>query len=396
MLPVTIWMNMPSFYQDDLFDDLARKVDLRVVYDHGLTEDRRQLGWTEPKGRYSRRILEPGRKISSALRIARSEVGRVHVINGIWAEAAFIAAALALGKVRATFSIYAECPDDTISRSPLRRGARTVIGRSIARRAQGLFAVSHFAVDYFTRFGFRKEHIYPFGYFRATPTADADRDDEIVNLVYVGQLIRRKGVDILLQALAPLCKAFPKVRLSLIGLGPEQEYIASEVQANGLVNHVTLEGMRASSEIHKVLGRASGLILPSRWDGWGLVINEALSAGVPVIASDRCGAADLILHGVNGYIFRSEDVDSLRICLCRYLSSHRKQMRAAALRTGSALTIPVVTDYFVECLEHLWGGRITKPTPPWEVVLRQLQSESKAVKRGDHTNYTPAGSQKSA
>jgi glycosyltransferase involved in cell wall biosynthesis len=246
--------------------------------------------------------------------------------------------------------------------------------------------VSHFASDYFAQLGFRKENIYPFGYFRAIPTSETDWSIDTVNLVYVGQFIHRKGVDILLESLTALWTSFPRVRLSLIGDGPERAFIEAKIQAKGLADRVTLEGSRPSSGIHEVLARASALILPSRWDGWGLVINEALSAGVPVIASDRCGAADLILHGVNGYIFRSEDSGSLQTCLRALLNSHGEQMRTAALRTGSALTIPVVSDYFIACLEHMCGLRSNMPTPPWEGVLRRLESESNASQRIDHAS----------
>ena len=117
------------------------------------------------------------------------------------------------------------------------------------------------------------------------------------------------------------------------------------------------------------------LVLPSRWDGWGLVINEAFAAGVPVIASDRCGGADLIVQGANGYKFRSESVDDLRTCLSAFLTSDQKQMRAAALRTGSTLAIPVVSEYLVACLEHMCGFREDKPVPLWEQVLQELESE---------------------
>ena len=60
------------------------------------------------------------------------------------------------------------------------------------------------------------------------------------------------------------------------------------------------------------IAAADLLALPSRWDGWGLVVNEALAVGVPVIASNACGASDLIRQDVNGYVFTSEDAASLR------------------------------------------------------------------------------------
>src|SRR5215467_1938092 len=99
MLSVTVWMNMPSFYQDDLFCQLAHKVDLRVVYDHAIAEDRRRLGWAELKGEYHSCVLGQNRKVRHAINIARSERDRIHIINGIWAETAFTAVSIVLGKM---------------------------------------------------------------------------------------------------------------------------------------------------------------------------------------------------------------------------------------------------------------------------------------------------------
>ena len=367
---------MPSFYQDDLFRHLANVVDLRVVYDHALTEDRRQLGWTEVKSAYKSCVLYRDRKLRHAISIARSERDRIHIINGIWAETAFTSVAFVLGKAGVPFAIYTECPDMTVSRPIVRRSARAVVGHWVGRRARGLLAVSHMAGDYFRALGFPKENIYPFGYFRASPTgSETALPSEEIDIAYIGQLIHRKGVDLLLEAIKPLFERFPQLQLSLIGIGSQQRAIESGLQQDGLVDRVILEGVHPSSQIHHRLAIASALVLPSRWDGWGLVINEAFAAGVPVIASDRCGAADLVLPGVNGYRFRSESVEDLRTCLASFLSTDRKRMRVAAIKTGSALTIPVVTEYLVACLEHMCRLREDRPVPPWEQMLRTLESE---------------------
>jgi len=380
MLPITIWMNMPSFYQDDLFRELSKKVDLRVVYDHVMTEDRRQLGWVESKKEYNSCILQVGHKVRQAVKIARSEPGRVHIINGIWAEKAFAAAAIVLGWSGTPFAIYSERPDPIVSRGLLKRVARRSIGRWIARNANALFAISHLATDYFSGLGFPPNRIYPFGYFRASPLARAGELSTTcvgakLDILYIGQLIRRKGLDILMQAVKPLLYRYPKLQVSLVGSGIEQSILDKEICNKELADRIILEGVLPSNQVHLRLARASALILPSRWDGWGLVINEAFSAGVPVIASDRCGAADLIVPGVNGYRFRSESVDDLRDCLSAFVNSDQRQMRAAALKTGIALTIPVVSEYLVGCLEHMCGLRPSRPLAPWETTLRELESE---------------------
>jgi glycosyltransferase involved in cell wall biosynthesis len=366
MLPVTIWMNMPSFHQDDLFRELSARVDLQVIYDHPMTNDRKELGWTEVKSEYNSCILEQNRKLRHAVSMARSERDRVHIINGIWAERTFAAVAFVLGNAGTSFAVYSEAPDILVSRSLPKRIARSVVGRWVAHRAGGLFAVSHLASDYYGGLGFSRDKIYPFGYFHSSPIElEAQLTTDRVDIVFVGRLIHRKGVDILMEAINPLLNEFPQLQLSFIGTGVEHAAIEARVRRDGLLGRVVLEGVCPSSRVHNRLARASALVLPSRWDGWGMVINEAFSAGIPVIASDRCGGADLILHGVNGYRFRSEDVDDLRGCLTAFLCAEQTKMRMAARKTGSALTMPLVSDYLVACLEHMCGKRFSRPVPPW-------------------------------
>jgi glycosyltransferase involved in cell wall biosynthesis len=106
--------------------------------------------------------------------------------------------------------------------------------------------------------------------------------------------------------------------------------------------------------------------VPSRWDGWGLVVNEALSVGTPAIVSSCCGAAELITHGRNGYVVPSGDVEALRRCLEELLERRREwpSLRAAAFASGRSLSTEVVGPYLVECIRHMvHGGR--RPCPPW-------------------------------
>jgi hypothetical protein len=80
-----------------------------------------------------------------------------------------------------------------------------------------------------------------------------------------------------------------------------------------------------------------------------------------------CGAADIVHHGINGYIFRSEDVLDLRACLRDFLNSKHKwsKMQAAALDTGQSVSIEAVTPYLVACINHMMGRVMDKPVPPW-------------------------------
>jgi glycosyltransferase involved in cell wall biosynthesis len=74
----------------------------------------------------------------------------------------------------------------------------------------------------------------------------------------------------------------------------------------------TVLGFRNPEDIPPIFAAADVFVLPSRHDGWGVVVNEALGAGLPIIASDRTGAAhDLVQHGVNGFVTGAGDVEAL-------------------------------------------------------------------------------------
>lgn len=371
MLRVTVWMNMPSFYQEDLFKCLsvAEDVDLQVIYARDLPPDRVQLGWKMNREGYAQRTLSGRRMLYDAVRTAWSQRGRVHVVNGIWAEISFVAALLTLMLAGSKFVIYSEAPDPTFERPRIKRLVRAWFGRCVARNASGLLAISHFAAEYFTALGFPARGVYPFGYFRAMGGHVDVRAGagERIEIVFVGQLVRRKGVDILLEAVSPLFSEHPGLVLTVIGAGGDLEALRARANSLGIGGQVVLEGVIPSDEIQSRLESADALVLPSRWDGWGLVINEALSVGVPVIASDQCGAADLLQHGVNGYVFRSEDVEDLRACLRSFLKKSRDltSLRKAAADTGRAVSAEAVVPYMIACLRHISGMSGLRPVPPW-------------------------------
>jgi glycosyltransferase involved in cell wall biosynthesis len=369
-------MNMPSFHQDGLFNALSRsdEIELRVVFARETTIDRQELGWTAAARDYSHRILPDHLKIWSAVRLAWSERDRLHIVNGIWAEPSFAAALSVLGLAGSRVVVYAEAPDCRQAQTGVRAFFRRTFARWVAKRVLGFLAVSRFAEQFYTQLGFARERVYPFGYFQTPNACTGSFPDpapaQSTEVIFVGQLIPRKGVDLLLEAIRPLFGEHPNLFLSLIGDGAESRSLQNSARALGIAAAVNFEGTVSSNRIQSRLASADVLVLPSRWDGWGMVVNEALSAGVPVIASDHCGAADLVQHGVNGYVFRSEDVEDLRGCLRRFLEAkdRRVDIRSAAANTGRAVSAESAAPYLIGCLKHMTGASSTRPIPPWTLV----------------------------
>jgi glycosyltransferase involved in cell wall biosynthesis len=374
VLSITIWMNMPSFYQGDVFRALVNTgaVELHVVYARGITSDRQELGWSNDVGGYDSTFLSRRWGIFDALRLACVRRGDMHIVNGLWAEPAFAGALVVLALQGSAYTIYSEAANPQASRGIAQTVARNALGRILGARARGWFPISKFAVEFYRGFGVRDEQMYPFGYFRAGPVTthsigrDAD-EPKHVTMIYVGQVIERKGVDLLLAALGDLRSEFPDVALTVIGDGSMRGACEQQAEALGIRDRVVFEGVLPTEAIPERLARADVLVLPSRWDGWGLVVNEALVAGVPVIVSDRCGASEVVENGVNGYVFRSGDVHDLCACLRAFLTQRRswQQMRHAAREVGQTLTAEAVAPYFVACMEHMLTSEGARPVPPW-------------------------------
>jgi glycosyltransferase involved in cell wall biosynthesis len=296
---------MPSFYQDELFSVLSERggVDLRVVFARGTSSDRLQLGWTEAPRQYPHLTLSGKFSFWDAARIAWTDRKRLHIVNGIWAEPSFAVALCVLAMARSRFVVYAEAPEPRQSQARTRALLQRLFGGWVGRRALGMLAVSHFAEQFYVELGFDTERVFPFGYFRASnhrPQIGArSRVSERSEVIYVGQLIHRKGVDFLLEAMVPLFDRHSDLFLSVVGAGIEAQVLETCAHALGVQDRVSFEGTIGSDKIRARLVSADVLVLPSRWDGWGVVVIEALLMGVPVIVTDRCGAADLIQHGVN-------------------------------------------------------------------------------------------------
>jgi glycosyltransferase involved in cell wall biosynthesis len=126
-------------------------------------------------------------------------------------------------------------------------------------------------------------------------------------IIYYGQFIERKGIDLLINAYIFLKNEYPQLALMLIGKGKYQQHLQQLIRDNKL-NDVIFINDPGDKEINKYYAISNLLVLPSREEVWGLVINQALACGIPVIVSDHVGAVkDLVKNNYNGFVFKSDD-----------------------------------------------------------------------------------------
>ena len=161
--------------------------------------------------------------------------------------------------------------------------------------------------------GGRPIEVIPYG----VPLPETDPMTETVSeatgpprILFVGRLVARKGVDRLLEALARI--ADRAWRLEIVGFGPERGPLEARAQALGLSDRVDFLGRVTSDELVSAYRRAACFVLPATLDdradteGLGVVLLEAMSYGVPVVATRRGGIVDVVDDGRTGLLVEDD------------------------------------------------------------------------------------------
>lgn len=259
-------------------------------------------------------VIWPGLKHPRGIRLIRSRLKRGK-LNMIWAER-FI--------LRRRRSWWQRCAR--------REAIRLVNHPDIHLMTMGDGA----QLDY-RQYGATKWQAWQFGYaVQPRPTLDHDLEpasDGAMRLLFAGELCRRKGVDLLLAALGSTKLRNHAWRLTVVGDGDQRSNLEDQTADLNLTDKVRFVGVIPREGVDRHFSESDIVVLPSRFDGWGAVINEGMEHGLAVIASDAVGAGPLLIaDGVNGFVFASEDVDALADRLARLVSD---RTLCAAMRRAS-------------------------------------------------------------
>jgi UDP-glucose:(heptosyl)LPS alpha-1,3-glucosyltransferase len=171
--------------------------------------------------------------------------------------------------------------------------------------------------------------------------------------LFVGSGFERKGLAALLQAMAGLPEnAF----LLVVGRDKHAHRFQRSARALGLSRRVVFAGAQADAGPY--YGAADALVLPTLYDPFPNVALEAMASGLPVVTSLKCGAAELIENGNNGFVADALDIEGQAAGLRALLDpATRRRMGEAALQTVQPLTLAAMSDK----LERLYRGLMGNP-----------------------------------
>jgi glycosyltransferase involved in cell wall biosynthesis len=301
---VCLWLLLPTHYHRVFARELAARCDAQVVYFNRFTADRAALGWNQKLD------LEHYEHWDNSIPNLTAAIpdwkDRVHVIPN-YGET------FTRKLVRVLIDNHSEWADWSESTRPgwqwfVRLPWKIWWTVLVRRHAIGSFYAGLRAEQDFARRGMLRSRTAYLPWVCDAPVLEpVDQQTLDFNagrdaFVYLGALSHRKATDVLLKAAAIALRGNSNWTLIIVGNDTKNHTYRRLADSLNLGNHVLFRGALPPESLGSVLAAGKVLILPSRYDGWGLALNEGLMSGLALISTNMCGAADhLIVAGSNGY-----------------------------------------------------------------------------------------------
>jgi glycosyltransferase involved in cell wall biosynthesis len=241
------------------------------------------------------------------------------------------------------------CSDSTYDDEP-RSWGKEALKRRIVAAFDAALVAGRRAHDYSKRLGFGDDCRFQpwdvidnqhFEHGAALSRNDGPASRERLKLppryfLCVARFVPKKNLPRLVEAYARYALQAGNDAWSLVlsGTGPLETELRNCVAAAGLTGQVHFPGFLQYPDLPAYYGLAGAFILPSGSDQWGLVVNEAMAAGLPVLVSSRCGCApDLVREGENGFTFDPENIDMIAGRLTQVAGLDQTRRRAMGQRS---------------------------------------------------------------
>lgn len=349
--------NIPSPYVVDFLNELGKKADVVAVFER-LTSSERDKSWGTFKAEhFTYRVLrgihyDVDKSICpSVICILKKNQNRKIILS----NPATLTGIIAIAWLKQNHVPYALQVEGGVPKNG--QGIKERIKKYCFSGASHYFSSGKKTDEYLTFYGAEPEKIsrYPFTSISGENVIPAvkphDAKVELRSLlgiegefvvIAVGQFIRRKGFDVLIDSLGRCDK---RISAYIVGGSPTKEYITLCQKWN--LDNVHFVDFQIKETLLKWMEAADLFVMPTRYDIWGLVVNEAMSQGLPVVSSDACVAGyEMIENWKNGVLFRNEDVAALSDIIIKIYSDNEllEEMSNGALNTAREYTFEKMVE----------------------------------------------------
>lgn len=376
MADIWFWQRIVTPHMTGLAVALAREGHtITYAAEEHMSGRRAKQGWQPASldGVHLRIVPDAATVISA---VAEAAVDSIHICQGIRANGLVSVAQKALNQRNLRQWIVMETVSEDGWRGPIRRLLYRTLFARCRPHLQGVLATGWHTSDWVVARGVPADMVFPFAYFLPdvpAPAVDASEVEAPFRFLFVGQFIELKRLDLLIEALGNLAASSVRdFQLQVIGSGPLEASLRSHAE-RVLGQRVDWVGRLPMERVRQAMASADCLVLPSRCDGWGAVVSEALMAGTPAIASDACGSAGVVMASQVGGVFPTGEVDALRDLLGKVLSAGKvaAQQRRKIADWGACLGAKSGAAYLTGVIRHMQGNG-PRPVLPWAESRRGI------------------------
>lgn len=354
--------NVPSPYRVDFFNELSQYCNLTVAYEKRKSSDR-DIQWKNKNKRAYKEIFLTGISVREDAAVC---LGVIKLLKEQWDIIVISGYATPTGMIAITYlSIigkkFAISADGGMIKND--NGIKYKIKKWLISKASWWLSTGKVTTEYLVHYGAKISEVfeYPFASVRACDMGKITKNktDVRTNLgiqekfvvISVGQFVERKGFDVLIKSCSLLRG---DIGVYIIGGRPTEQYnkIIEELK----LENITFVGFKTQEELRKYYMAADLFVLPTREDIWGLVVNEAMASGLPVITTNKCVAGlSMINDGKNGWIIPTEEYSTLADKINVFFGSEEKmhEMSSEAIQRAKEYSIEKMALKHIEIFKML-------------------------------------------
>jgi glycosyltransferase involved in cell wall biosynthesis len=356
-MQIGLLLNNPSPHQVDFLNALSLRKDIQVFVGY-VHPDNPMRSWGSPKPNLPWSHL-PAKWINildgSLYRWLHSRQPHCWVLSSVYTSPITHFIAWCLKRVGTTYIFMGEPPRP---HHGLKGRLQTLLLSNILKNATGVLATGSEAAKRYKRIVKNRIPVTSIPYYVDLSEVKKTRPMEVLNtnkpVIFVtsAQLIHRKGLDVLIEA----CDQLPEGgwQLKIYGTGPLESQL--KTQAKKITGAIIFPGTIPYDSRYQVFEEADVFVFPTRWDGWGMVIPEAVSHGLPIITTNQVMSAyDFVSHGENGFIGPAENAEFLANSMKKYIEDRTLLMNNSqrSLHAMQDYTPKIGADRFVSFIEAL-------------------------------------------
>jgi glycosyltransferase involved in cell wall biosynthesis len=368
-MKVFFWQNIPSHHQSGALRTLASlwPDEIHGIWCWDVENRRKARGWLKPDfGKLIEHTL-PADYAPEVVRLIEEFPDAIHIFSGFRGYGPVeLAFKLARKKKFTRQGVIAE----GLNLKGFRGLTRSICYRylSLVQRQSVRVALvmGQAGVECYRKMGYFDKSLFPYIYQCDTPcyTSAVSPKQDFVKFAFVGSPDRRKGLDILLRGL----QKYRGLNWHLTVIGDCQS-LKAEIDELGLSSQITLYGKCPSDKVVPLLREQDVCVVPSRHDGWGIVTNEAINAGIGAIVSDAAASHELVKCSGAGTVFSTDNQDSLDDAIKTAIQNKdvSESWKQKACKYAPNISGASIGQYLAQVLEYVFikDSKGERPRPPW-------------------------------